>query len=51
MHIYKYFLLHLDRLCEVQLVIDKLKTHDIERTNKTLKMVNEANSPKNNVMR
>ena len=51
MHIYKYFLAYLDKICEVQLVIDKLQTHGIERTNKKLKMENEANSPKNTVMR
>ena len=45
-HALKYFLAYLDKICEVQLVIfiiDKLQAHDIERSNRKLKMANEAN--------
>ena len=43
---YQYFLAYFDKICEVQLVIYKLQAHNIERTNRKLKMENETNSSK-----
>ena len=45
------FSAYLDKICEVEVVIDKLQTHDIERTNTKLNIENETNRLTNTVIR
>ena len=45
------FSAYLDKTCEVEVVIDKSQTHDIERTNTKLNIENETNRLTNAVIR
>ena len=45
------FSAYFEKICEVEVVIEKLQTGDIKTTNRKPKMENETNWPENTVMR